>query len=72
MAKYDYECKLCQIGTEVERSIHEEEQAIHCPECKDLMKRVYGPVGVVMKGAGFYKTDTAPSNNFYSENGSTL
>jgi len=40
-----------------------------CPECGSPVRKVYGSVGVVFKGSGFYRTDsraaatsTAPSN----------
>jgi predicted nucleic acid-binding Zn ribbon protein len=30
-----------------------------CPECKGEIRKVYSSVGVVFKGSGFYKTDSA-------------
>jgi len=30
-----------------------------CPECKGEVRKVYSAVGVVFKGSGFYKTDSA-------------
>ncbi len=36
-----------------------------CPECGSPVRKVYGSVGVVFKGSGFYRTDsrsTASSN----------
>jgi putative FmdB family regulatory protein len=36
-----------------------------CPECSSPVRKVYGSVGVVFKGSGFYRTDsrsTASSN----------
>ena len=29
-----------------------------CPECGALVRKVYGSVGVVFKGSGFYRTDS--------------
>ena len=29
-----------------------------CPECGSPVRKVYGSVGVVFKGSGFYKTDS--------------
>lgn len=73
MAKYDYHCRGCNTYEEVERSIHAEEQIIHCPKCNTAMRKVYGPIGVVLKGPGFHKTDAREAaSNFYPENGSTL
>ena len=36
-----------------------------CPECGSPVRKVYGSIGVVFKGSGFYRTDsrsTASSN----------
>jgi putative FmdB family regulatory protein len=73
MPKYDYHCRTCLEWNEVERSIHAEETDMLCPTCSQPMQRVYGPIGVVLKGQGFYKTDKDPvNNNFYPENGSMI
>ncbi|MGY1760467.1 FmdB family zinc ribbon protein [Geodermatophilus sp. SYSU D00779] len=29
-----------------------------CPECGSAVRKVYGSVGVVFKGSGFYRTDS--------------
>ncbi len=43
-----------------------------CPQCAATVRKVYGSVGVVFKGSGFYRTDsrktassteTSPSSN---------
>ena len=34
-------------------------QATRCPECKGEIRKVYSTVGIVFKGSGFYKTDSA-------------
>lgn len=71
MAKYDYHCRTCFTWKEVDRSIHEAEQAVVCPACQTSMKRVYSPIAIRFKSAGLYKNDSQ-INNFYPENGSTL
>jgi putative FmdB family regulatory protein len=38
-----------------------------CPECGSPVRKVYGSVGVVFKGSGFYRTD---SRSTASANGS--
>jgi putative FmdB family regulatory protein len=38
-----------------------------CPECSSPVRKVYGSVGVVFKGSGFYRTD---SRSTASANGS--
>jgi putative FmdB family regulatory protein len=45
-----------------------------CPECGVPVRKVYGSVGVVFKGSGFYRTDSrkaASSSESSSSNGSS-
>ena len=46
-----------------------------CPECGAPVRKVYGSVGVVFKGSGFYRTDSrkssAASESASSSNGSS-
>ena len=46
-----------------------------CPECGAPVRKVYGSVGVVFKGSGFYRTDSrkssASSERASSSNGSS-
>ena len=41
-----------------------------CPECGSPVRKVYGSVGVVFKGSGFYRTDSR-SKAASSESGSS-
>lgn len=41
-----------------------------CPECGAPVRKVYGSVGVVFKGSGFYRTDSRKSSSS-SESAST-
>jgi putative FmdB family regulatory protein len=34
-----------------------------CPECGAPVRKVYGSVGVVFKGSGFYRTDSRKSSS---------
>ena len=34
-----------------------------CPECGSPVRKVYGSVGVVFKGSGFYRTDSRSSSS---------
>jgi putative FmdB family regulatory protein len=34
-----------------------------CPECGSPVRKVYGSIGVVFKGSGFYRTDSRPSSS---------
>ena len=43
-----------------------------CPECSSPVRKVYGSIGVVFKGSGFYRTDsrsTASSGSGSSSDG---
>ena len=45
-----------------------------CPECGSPVRKVYGSVGVVFKGSGFYRTDSrtsATASDSSSSNGSS-
>jgi putative FmdB family regulatory protein len=45
-----------------------------CPECGAPVRKVYGSVGVVFKGSGFYRTDSrksASASESASSNGSS-
>ena len=46
-----------------------------CPECAAAVRKVYGSVGVVFKGSGFYRTDSrkaaSSTENSPSSNGSS-
>jgi putative FmdB family regulatory protein len=40
-----------------------------CPECGSPVRKVYGSIGVVFKGSGFYRTDSRAKSS--SESGSS-
>jgi putative FmdB family regulatory protein len=61
MPTYQYACSACGHAFETVQSFSEE-ALTECPECKGLLKKVYSNVGVVFKGPGFYKTDSAPKS----------
>jgi len=54
---YQYECTSCAYRFEEVQSFSDEPISI-CPNCKGEVKKVFGTVGVVFKGSGFYKTDS--------------
>lgn len=57
MPIYTYQCENC--GIRFDRYQKFEDSALsYCPECnKKSLRKVYGPVGIVFKGSGFYATD---------------
>lgn len=60
MPTYQYACTACDHQFEAIQSFSDDSLTI-CPECKGEIRKVYTAVGVVFKGSGFYKTDSAKS-----------
>jgi putative FmdB family regulatory protein len=62
MPTYDYRCSECGHRFEVVQSFHDA-PIRECPVCErpDSVRKVYGNVGVVLKGSGFYRTDNRTS-----------
>lgn len=57
MPKYQYQCKDCGEALEVQQSFTDDALTV-CPTCSGHLRKVFGAVGVVFKGSGFYKTDS--------------
>ena len=55
---YQYACNACAHEFEVFQSFSDASLTV-CPICKGEIRKVYSAVGVVFKGSGFYKTDSA-------------
>ncbi len=63
MPTYQYQCDACGNPLEVVQSFSDEALTV-CPSCSEpKLKKVYGSVGVVFKGSGFYKTDSRTSSS---------
>jgi len=58
MPTYQYACSACGHEFEVFQAFSDDSLTA-CPECKGEVRKVYSAVGVVFKGSGFYKTDSA-------------
>lgn len=56
MPTYEYVCRECATPLEVYQSIHDA-PLTECPSCSGPLRKVFGNVGVVFKGSGFYRTD---------------
>ncbi len=67
MPTYEYACTSCGHRFEVVQSFSD--AALNtCPICEGPLRKVFGNVGIVLKGSGFYKTDSRSSRS--STNGS--
>jgi putative FmdB family regulatory protein len=56
MATYEYVCTSCGRHTEAVQRFSDA-PLTECPHCGGTLKRVFHPVGIVLKGSGFYSTD---------------
>ena len=57
MPTYEYACTACGHRLEAVQSFSDD-PLTECPECGSALRKVYGAVGIVLKGSGFYKTDS--------------
>ncbi|MCA1831684.1 MAG: FmdB family zinc ribbon protein [Actinomycetota bacterium] len=56
MPTYEYRCQDCGNQVEVVQSFTDEPLTV-CDVCGGRLRRVFHPVGIVLKGSGFYSTD---------------
>jgi putative FmdB family regulatory protein len=57
MPTYQYRCAKCGEQFELWQSIHDEALKWH-PGCGGEVTKVMAPAGIVLKGSGFYRTDS--------------
>ena len=57
MPTYVYECAKCGDEFELYQSFSDDPLKKH-PECGGKVAKVFQPVGIVLKGSGFYKNDS--------------
>jgi putative FmdB family regulatory protein len=57
---YEYRCQQCDRTFDVVQSFSDDPLDA-CPTCGGPVKKVFGSVGIVFKGSGFYKTDSRAS-----------
>lgn len=60
MPTYEYTCRDCGEDLEVVQSFTDDPLTT-CPKCGGSLRKVFGSVGIVFKGSGFYKTDSRDS-----------
>jgi putative FmdB family regulatory protein len=59
---YEYHCDNCAKNFDVVQSFTDD-PLTECPTCGSPVRKVFGSVGIVFKGSGFYKTDSRSSTN---------
>ena len=57
MPTYEYACTACGHRLEAVQKFTDD-SLTECPECGGKLRKVFGAPGIVLKGSGFYKTDT--------------
>jgi len=62
MPTYEYACMSCGRHVEAVQSFSDEPLRT-CEHCGGPLKRVFHPVGIVLKGSGFYSTDNRSSKS---------
>ncbi len=60
MPTYQYACTVCDHRFEAVQSFSDS-ALTECPECQGRLRKLYGAVGVVFKGSGFYRNDNRSS-----------
>lgn len=68
MPTYEYACTKCGHRLEAVQKFTDEPLS-ECPECHGALRKVYGAVGIVLKGSGFYKTDSRAAAGGSNGNG---
>lgn len=70
MPTYRYQCSKC--GEEIERfqSFSDKPLTRHSG-CGGKLQKVFGSVGIVLKGPGFYRTDSRNGSRSRASNGSS-
>jgi putative FmdB family regulatory protein len=59
---YQYACTACQHQLEAVQSFTDD-PLTQCPVCEGRLRKLFGSVGIVFKGPGFYRTDSRSSPN---------
>lgn len=62
MPTYEYACTSCGHHLEIFQSFSEAPLAT-CPNCGGDLRKVFGSIGIVLKGSGFYRNDSRAAAN---------
>lgn len=70
MPTYEYACSKCDEHFEVYQSFSDEPLKKHSG-CGGKLSKVFGSVGIVLKGSGFYKTDNGSRSKSSTRSGAS-
>lgn len=62
MPTYSYRCTVCADEFDVRQSF-DDTPLTTCEQCGGKLRKLFGSVGVVFKGSGFYHTDSKSKAN---------
>ena len=60
MPTYSYACTECDNKFDLVQAFSDD-ALTQCPDCEGRLRKLFGKVGVVFKGSGFYRTDSRES-----------
>ena len=61
MPTYSYACTECDNRFDAVQAFTDDALTT-CPQCSGRLRKIFGKVGVVFKGSGFYRTDSRAAN----------
>jgi putative FmdB family regulatory protein len=59
---YSYACTECDNRFDAVQAFSDD-ALTECPKCQGRLRKLFGSVGVVFKGSGFYRTDNRDSKS---------
>lgn len=62
MPTYSYACTECDNRFDAVQAFTDD-ALTECPRCSGRLRKLFGKVGVVFKGSGFYRTDSRADSN---------
>jgi putative FmdB family regulatory protein len=65
---YSYSCTECGNRFDAVQAFTDDSLQ-ECPKCSGRLRKLFGSVGVVFKGSGFYRTDSRAGSVASSSNG---
>ena len=68
MPTYSYACTECGHRFDAVQAFTDNTLEV-CPRCSGRLRKLFGSVGVVFKGSGFYRTDSRAGSVSRSSNG---
>jgi putative FmdB family regulatory protein len=71
MPTYEYVCTSCGHRLEAVQSFSDPALTT-CPVCQGALRKVFGNVGIVLKGSGFYKNDSRSAGRPIGSHGPPL